>query len=78
MVRKHGTGATARKAADMSVQSRPDCYRCKHYYVTWDASFPYGCKGFEMKSKVFPSLSVFEASGARCMLFVEKQRLRKR
>jgi hypothetical protein len=62
----------------MNAQGRPDCHRCKHYYVTWDASFPYGCKGFGMKSKAFPSRSVYEASGSQCLLFVEKKRLRKR
>jgi len=52
----------------------PDCNSCKHFYVTWDAAFPYGCKGFQMKSKRSPSASVLHASGTKCMLFVQKKR----
>jgi len=52
----------------------PDCNSCKHYYVTWDAAFPYGCKGFQMKTKRSPSLSVLHASGTKCMLFQRKKR----
>ena len=52
----------------------PDCNSCKHFYVTWDADFPYGCKGFQMKTKRNPSTSVLHASGKRCMLFLQKNR----
>ena len=71
-VRLHETDGTVGKTSDMNAQGRPDCHRCKHYYVTWDASFPHGCKGFGMKSKRFPSLSVYFASGTNCMLFSAK------
>jgi len=50
----------------------PDCNSCKHFYVTWDAAFPYGCKGFQMKTKRSPSLSVLHSSGTKCMLFLQK------
>ncbi len=52
----------------------PDCNSCKHFYVTWDAAFPYGCKGFQMKTKRRPSMSVLHASGTKCMLFLQKKR----
>ena len=56
----------------MQEKGGPECGKCRHFYVTWDPAFPYGCKGFGMKSKRSPSLSVYLASGARCRLFAAK------
>ena len=61
----------------MPKGNKPDCFKCKHFYTTWDASFPYGCKGFGMKSKRFPSLEVFLTSKRHCLLFAEKKRNRR-
>ena len=30
------------------------CGDCKHYYVTWDKDFPYGCKAMGFKSRTYP------------------------
>jgi len=57
--------------------SRPNCYQCHHFYITWDASFPYGCKAFKMKSKRIPSLEVFDASKEHCHLYKTKQKEKK-
>ena len=51
---------------------RISCHKCKHFYVTWDNSFPYGCKVMGFKGKIIPSLMVFQASGKSCMAFEEK------
>ena len=48
------------------------CMNCKHFYITWDASYPYGCRGFGMKSKQCPSLIVFQSSGKPCMVYEAK------
>ncbi|HIP06366.1 MAG TPA: uracil-DNA glycosylase [Mariprofundaceae bacterium] len=48
------------------------CRQCQHYYITWDAAFPYGCKAFALKSKALPSQEVFVASGKSCVKFIEK------
>jgi hypothetical protein len=48
------------------------CYRCKHFFITYEKSFPYGCRGFAMKSKRLPSLEVLRASQSECSLFAEK------
>ncbi|HAV43332.1 TPA: uracil-DNA glycosylase [bacterium] len=45
------------------------CYKCKHYKVTWDTGFPYACKAFNFKSSKSPSLVVHEASGQLCQFF---------
>lgn len=44
----------------------PDCLKCKHYYVTWDASFPRGCRIFDFKSQQLPSMEVFRNTGRHC------------
>ena len=51
---------------------RISCHKCKHFYVTWDKSFPYGCKVMGFKGKIIPSLMVFQASGKSCMAYEEK------
>ena len=49
-----------------------NCSKCQHFYVTWDKSFPNGCKLFRFKSKTVPSQTVYEATGAPCEHFSEK------
>jgi hypothetical protein len=55
-------------------EERPECIRCKHYYVTWDPNFPYGCRAFGFKSKVAPYLEVYSASQKRCLKFEARSR----
>ena len=45
------------------------CGDCKHYYVTWDKDFPYGCKAMGFKSRTYPAQEVRNASGMDCKLF---------
>lgn len=52
--------------------ARPDCYRCLHFFVTWDAHFPRGCRKFNMKTRRMPSEEVFEADGRDCFYFSAK------
>lgn len=49
-----------------------DCKKCRHYYITWDKSFPYGCRSMDFKSKVMPCISVVDASDMQCLKFQEK------
>jgi hypothetical protein len=53
---KVGAGSTA----------RPNCLGCAHYFITYDASFPYGCKLLGIKSRRQPMLEVIEATGKPC------------
>ncbi|MCA1320356.1 hypothetical protein LC085_10590 [Bacillus tianshenii] len=53
-------------------QKRIDCLKCRHYYVTWDAKFPKGCRAFGFKTNQLPSLAVFRSSGSPCMKFEKK------
>ena len=50
----------------------PDCRRCAHYYVTYEASWPHGCRAFELKSARLPQLVVRESSGAACQAFAQR------
>ena len=50
-----------------------DCFKCKHFYVTWDQSFPRGCKAMGFKSKEMPADVVYQSSGMECMRFEEKE-----
>lgn len=52
-----------------ALPARPECLRCKHYFVTWSPRFPYGCRAFGFKSKVIPCLEVYTASHQQCMKF---------
>jgi hypothetical protein len=48
------------------------CRECRYYLVTWDRSFPHGCRAHKFKSKKLPALEVFEASGLQCLLFAAR------
>jgi len=51
---------------------RVNCRRCIHYFVTWQAGKPHGCKAYGFKSEMIPSLVVFQSSSMACSLFVVK------
>ena len=51
---------------------RINCRRCEHYFVTWEAGKPHGCRAYGFKSPQIPSMIVFQSSGTECSLFKEK------
>lgn len=50
-----------------------DCFQCQHFYITWDANAPRGCKAFAFKTRRLPSEIVFESSGEECLKFFPKK-----
>ncbi|OGO76882.1 MAG: uracil-DNA glycosylase [Clostridiales bacterium GWB2_37_7] len=50
-----------------------NCIKCKNYMITWDSRFPKGCRIFGFKGSQMPSITVFQATGAPCKNFQEKQ-----
>jgi hypothetical protein len=54
-------------------KKRIDCFKCKHFYVTWDQDFPRGCKAMGFKSKEMPADVVYQSSGMECLRFEEKE-----
>lgn len=57
----------------MAGLDKINCRLCKYYYVTWDKSFPNGCKAYGIKSKEMPSVVVYKSSGENCKGFVSKK-----
>ena len=53
-----------------------NCFSCKHFYITYDQSFPYGCRAVGFKSHLLPSKEMYVNSGMDCLLFVEKDKTR--
>jgi hypothetical protein len=49
--------------------SAPKCTRCRHYFITYDPRFPYGCRAMNFKSRATPCLEVEAASGIPCQMF---------
>jgi hypothetical protein len=58
--------------------NQPNCYRCRHFRITHNPQWPYGCEFFGMRSKGLPSSEVLRSSGQVCGAFEEKERPRKR
>jgi len=54
---------------------RINCFKCKHFYVTWDKNFPRGCKAMGFKTKRIPSEDVYRSSGMDCLNFEKKEGL---
>jgi len=50
----------------------PACNHCRHYYITHDVRFRYGCRALDFKSRRQPVLDVIEASGQLCHYFQQK------
>ena len=53
----------------MDARTSPDCRRCRAFFVTHEARFPYGCHAFGMRTRSLPSAAVLESSGAPCRAF---------
>ena len=42
------------------------CHGCRHFFITYKQSKPYGCKAYGFISKNLPSKVVFDSSGIKC------------
>ena len=54
---------------------KPPCLTCRHYFITWDPGFPYGCRAFQFKSAVIPYLEVKSASQMQCLKFEPRKKM---
>lgn len=57
---------------DKQAPAAPNCNLCRHFYITWDARFRYGCRAMDFKSQRLPMLEVLEASGQPCQAYLPK------
>jgi hypothetical protein len=51
-----------------------NCQKCIYYYVTWDPSFPKGCKLYGFKSMNFPYILVRQSTGLPCDKFTPREK----
>ncbi len=58
-------------------QEKVNCLKCKHYFITYDARMPYGCKLFGFKGRQLPSVSVRQSSGNNCQGYDVKDKQNK-
>nr|WP_079421082.1 uracil-DNA glycosylase [Paenibacillus ferrarius] len=56
----------------MTKSSPINCMQCVHFYITWDAKFPRGCKAYGFKTQALPSQAVLSSSGKPCLQFAPK------
>ncbi len=56
----------------MERENKIKCNQCRFYYITWDKSFPYGCKKMGFKSPIEPAQMVYRSSGTKCQAFEQK------
>lgn len=51
----------------------PNCFKCRHFYITHEPTHPYGCQAMGFKSRQVPSRVVRQNSGMECQLFSPKE-----
>jgi len=54
-----------------------NCFKCKHFYITWDRVTPKGCRAYGFKSHEMPSVVVHKNSKEDCLLFEAKPEKKK-
>lgn len=53
---------------------KPNCFKCKHFYITYDKYTPNGCRIYGVKTAGAPSLVVKKANnGSDCLGFEPKK-----
>ena len=62
---------------DKQIQTaKVNCLACRHFFITYNPRFPYGCRAASFKSRFLPAQEMFRNSGLMCQLFEEKDRER--
>lgn len=51
-----------------------NCFKCRHFHVTWDESFPRGCRALGFKSREMPSAMAYNSSGMECQLYEPREK----
>ncbi len=58
--------------ANKVESSRPDCWKCQHFSVSWDPKLPYLCRLMGFKSRNLPAIEIIRADGKPCQGFAAK------
>jgi hypothetical protein len=56
----------------------PNCWRCRHFAISYDPKRPYSCRLMGFKTKILPAIEVLRADGVRCMGFERKPAVSRR
>lgn len=64
------------KAAEEKAGVEINCLFCRHFFITHEAGFPYGCRAAGFKSRSMPSREMLLNSGIVCQIFAEKEKIR--
>jgi len=51
-----------------------NCFACRHFFITHDPKFPYGCRAVGFKSRWMPSREMYINSGIDCQFFSAKSK----
>lgn len=52
--------------------SSPDCWKCRHFAITYEPRWPYMCRLMGFKGRHLPAQEVLLADGRPCQGFVAK------
>lgn len=55
-------------------KTQPNCFKCRHFFITHEPAHPYGCQAMGFKTVQIPSTTVFASSDMKCQLFVAKKK----
>lgn len=53
----------------MDSESKPDCWSCSFFEITWERKFRYSCQALGFKSQFLPCLQVLQIDGRPCQAF---------
>ena len=48
---------------------QPNCFECRHHFITHEPQRPYGCRKFGFKGPFLPSRMVFQETGMKCAYY---------
>ena len=53
---------------------QPNCFECRHHFITHEPQRPYGCRKFGFKGPFLPSRMVFQETGMKCAYYEPSRR----
>jgi hypothetical protein len=65
-------GEEKRRPGSRLTQQKPKCFKCKHFYITWEHNRGYACRAMGFKSRQVPWRVVVRESGMPCLMFSPK------
>jgi hypothetical protein len=51
----------------------PNCFGCRHFFVTHESTHPYGCRAMGFKTAQLPAITVYANSGLSCQAYSPKE-----